>query len=294
MDFKALQYFTAVAEAGSVSQAAKNLDMTQPPVSMAISKLEGELGVKLFERTAKGVTLTVAGAYLHSRAGRLLGERDRLAETLSLMGEGVAGTLRVGAEPMVINEFAADVLSEFLDLAPGAKVSLVDTSPDDIVRLLAMGSIDIGCVPFAPEQFDDAVHESCEHATIAEIDVRLAVPLHRRNEDHWDGSGWGPWILPKRLSLFTGIPEGVRAALQDDDTFDVIEVSTPQTAVPLVMAGHGVAPVTPRMVEHNPALALLPPPDFMPGMRGTLLWRRGAEMTPLMERWRQAAEVLGP
>ncbi|WP_055630707.1 LysR family transcriptional regulator [Streptomyces hirsutus] len=55
MDFRQLEYFRAVVEAGSVSQAAKNLNMTQPPVSHAITKLERELGVRLLERTAKGV-----------------------------------------------------------------------------------------------------------------------------------------------------------------------------------------------------------------------------------------------
>ncbi|HEY5878566.1 MAG TPA: LysR family transcriptional regulator [Nakamurella sp.] len=118
MDFRQLEYFRAVVDAGSVSQAAKNLDMTQPPVSLAVAKLERELGVRLLERTAQGVRPTNAGLYLLRNGGRLLADRDRIAGTLSQMGEGVVGDLRIGVEPMVINEIVADVLADFLRTWP--------------------------------------------------------------------------------------------------------------------------------------------------------------------------------
>lgn len=109
MDFRQLEYFQAVVEAGSVSRAAKKLNLTQPPVSLAVTKLERELGVRLLERTAKGVHPTSAGLYLLANGGRLVAERDRLAETLVRMGDGVVGDLRIGVEPMVINEIVADL-----------------------------------------------------------------------------------------------------------------------------------------------------------------------------------------
>lgn len=292
VDFRHLELFQAVVEAGSVSQAAKNLNMTQPPVSAAIAKLEREFGVLLLERTAKGVNPTNAGMFLLAQGGRLLAERDRLTETLALMGEGVVGEIRVGVEPMVINEFVADVASEFLDQAPGARVSLTDVPPDVILDKLRTGELDMGCVPFSPHQCADFVRESFELLPIAEIDVRLAVPRHRMHEYHPHGRGWGRWILPYRLPAFTGFPEYARQALAADETFEVLEVSTPQTAVAFVAAGLGVAPVTRRMAENNLAVALLSPPPFIEPMKASLLWRRGDEMTPLMERWTAATQVV--
>ena len=285
MDFKQLEYFRAVVDAGSVSQAAKNLGMTQPPISMSVAKLEAELGVRLLDRTAKGVQPTNAGLHLLAEGRRLLSGRQRLAETLTLMGQGVVGELRVGAEPMVINEFIAEVLSEFLDQAPGARVSLTDVPPDSILRKVLQGDLDLGCVPFAPEQYADFVKQSCEYVELVEFDLRLAVPLHRLREHHPDGRGWGRWILPYPLASFTGFPECVRRALADDETFEVMEVSTPQTAISFVGAGLGVSPTTQWMAQHHAGVAMVPAPEWMCPMRASLLWRKDAELTPLMKRW---------
>ena len=71
--------------------------MTQPPVSLAVAKLERELGVQLLERTPHGVSPTSAGMYLLTNGGRLLADRDRVANTLSQMGDGVVGDLRSGS-----------------------------------------------------------------------------------------------------------------------------------------------------------------------------------------------------
>ncbi|MFF3503395.1 LysR family transcriptional regulator [Streptomyces sp. NPDC003247] len=292
MDFRQLEYFRAVVEAGSVSQAAKNLDMTQPPVSHAIAKLERELGVRLLERTAKGVHPTQAGLYLLSKGGRLVADRDRAVETLRLMGEGAVGDLRIGVEPMVINELIADVLAEFLEQAPGARVSLTDVTPDVIVEGIRDGKLDMGCVPFGPRQYAGFVTDFCEYYPITKIGLKLAVPRDRAREQHSEGKGWGRWILPYRIPAFTGMPDVVENELADDDSFEVLEVSTPQTAIAFVAAGLGVAPVTERIAGRSDAVALIDPPRWLTPMQATLLWRRGSEITPLMERWLQATGLI--
>lgn len=285
MDFRQLEYFKAVVEAGSVSRAAKKLNMTQPPVSLAITKLERELGVRLLERTAKGVHPTSAGMYLLAGGGRLVADRDRIAGTLALMGEGVVGDLRIGVEPMVINEIVADVLAEFLDQAPGVRVRMTDAAPDAILNGIRVGELDMGCVPFKPEQFADFVADICDWYPIVKIDLKIAVPSARAREFHPGGRGWGRWILPYRIPAFSGMPEAIEDALVDDELFEVLEVSTPQTALPFVAAGLGVAPVTQRIGDKYEDVALVDSPDWLSPMQATLLWRRGAEITPLMKRW---------
>lgn len=292
MDFRQLEYFRVVVDAGSVSRAAKRLHLTQPPVSIAISKLEKELGVRLLERTAKGVVPTAAGLYLLAEGGQLLADRDRLVRQLALMGDGAVGELRVGVEPMVVNELIAEVVGAFVDSAPGAHVSLTDAAPDALLQGVRTGELDLACVPFGPNQFADFVTEFCDHELLGRIPVQLAVPASRRREHHEGARGWGRWVVPYRLTAFNGFPEAIEAALRDDPTFETIEVSTPQTSVGFVAAGLGVALVTERMVKGNPEVAALWAPDWVPDMGVSVLWRRGAEVTPLMSRWLDASRAV--
>ena len=76
MELRHLRYFVAVAEDGSVTRAARRLNMEQPPLSQQIRKLEAELGARLFDRLKRRAVLTKAGEALASRAVRILGEVD--------------------------------------------------------------------------------------------------------------------------------------------------------------------------------------------------------------------------
>lgn len=67
MDLKALRYFAAIAEFGSITRAAQHLRVAQPAVSRKIHKLENDLGAKLLSRTVQGVSLTEQGGHLLSR-----------------------------------------------------------------------------------------------------------------------------------------------------------------------------------------------------------------------------------
>src|SRR5918995_7408678 len=76
MDLKKLGQFLAIIEAGSLSGAAKRLNIAQPALSHAVQALEDELGVTLFERHARGVVLTEFGVLLAERATAILREVD--------------------------------------------------------------------------------------------------------------------------------------------------------------------------------------------------------------------------
>ena len=72
MEIRQLEYFREIATTGSINEAARRLNMSQPPLSYQMKQLEAELNVTLFERTRTGVTLTEAGKLLYERAENLL------------------------------------------------------------------------------------------------------------------------------------------------------------------------------------------------------------------------------
>ncbi|AFJ45603.1 LysR family transcriptional regulator [Shimwellia blattae] len=96
MDLKRLRYFCKVVESGSITQAAKALNMAQPPLSKRIQELEEELGVVLFIRTGNRIEPTEAGYHLYRRACELLRQtEDAARETIRIANRDVK-VLRIG------------------------------------------------------------------------------------------------------------------------------------------------------------------------------------------------------
>ena len=94
-ELRHLRYFAAVADELNFSRAAERLHMAQPPLSAAIRQLEQELGVELFHRTSREVTLTEAGAAFLAGAQRTLAEMDRAVEDARRAAAGRIGRLRI-------------------------------------------------------------------------------------------------------------------------------------------------------------------------------------------------------
>ncbi len=91
MELRQLRQFAAVAETLSFRRAAERLCMAQPPLSVAIRKLEEEIGVALFERTSRGVRLTAAGHAAYEIAQKCLRNADELTSAARAAGEARRG-----------------------------------------------------------------------------------------------------------------------------------------------------------------------------------------------------------
>jgi DNA-binding transcriptional LysR family regulator len=145
-----METFLAVAEERSFSRAAARLHRTQPAVSQAIAKLEGELGEVLFERSSRDGTLTDAGEVLREYAAKLLNLRNEAAGALTELRELHRGRLNLAA-----NEYTClyllPLLDEFRRQNPRIKLAVQRTLASRISDEVLMHSVELGVLSFRPD-----------------------------------------------------------------------------------------------------------------------------------------------
>lgn len=138
--------FYHVAAELSITGAAKKLCISQPAVSQAVKQLEQELGIELFTRRAKGVSLTSAGsllyAYVSSGYETILAGEAQLAKMMNLE----YGEVRIGASDMTLQFYLLPYLERFHQLYPEIKVTVTNAPTPQTIEHLHQGRIDFGVV----------------------------------------------------------------------------------------------------------------------------------------------------
>ncbi|MCC6621306.1 MAG: LysR family transcriptional regulator [Deltaproteobacteria bacterium] len=146
LDPAALRYLAAIAESGSMSQAARLLSVTQPSVTTAIQNLESSLGVQLLHRERQGVTLTEQGRLLYLRALHVL---DYLRETERLIQQtstDETGLFTLGCHPSLGAYFLPRFLRELYASTEGIVIDLLNGSSSDTTQAVVSRQIQFGLV----------------------------------------------------------------------------------------------------------------------------------------------------
>ncbi|WP_019634783.1 LysR family transcriptional regulator [Actinomadura atramentaria] len=122
MELRQLRYLIAIDEDGNLGRAAERLFVSQPALSYALRNLEGELGVRLFDRHSGGVTATAAGRDVVAAARRAVRQADLVAAVADRHRHGAAGVLRLGFEATGAGELTARARAEFARRHPAVRV----------------------------------------------------------------------------------------------------------------------------------------------------------------------------
>ncbi len=142
MNFRQLEYFSAVAQARSISKAARELHVAQPPVSRQIAMLEDELGVCLFLRNNKGIELTEAGRLLYQQSQQMFQELRSMADSVRDVDAGLRGQLKIGIiysdVPVVLGH-----LREYHRAYPQVELYIRLGSPADLLDDLDRGRLHV-------------------------------------------------------------------------------------------------------------------------------------------------------
>lgn len=144
MELRHLRYFISVAKHLHFSEAAQELNISQPPLSKQIKQLEEEIGAELFYRNNRKVELTEAGKYFYSTSINLLNQLEREVFTVREIHEGAIGSLRIGFGGSVVYDFLPKIIKIVNKLYPDLKLELQQLTSNEQVKSLLDGSIDIG------------------------------------------------------------------------------------------------------------------------------------------------------
>lgn len=170
MELRQLKYFITVANELHFSRAAEKLNMTQPPLSMEIKKLEAELDVQLFLRTKRKVKLTEAGEVFLKRAVNILQKIEDSKNEVRRVHRGELGDLKLGYAGLVTYDLLPRVLSQFKGKYPYIEVFLKHLQTADQIISLEKEEIDVGLLIPPIES------NNIEYKIIQKEEVVMALP----------------------------------------------------------------------------------------------------------------------
>jgi DNA-binding transcriptional LysR family regulator len=249
MDTRQLAAFCAVVERASFSQAAEQLGVTQPAVSLQIRSLEKRLGVQLLDRSGRRVEPTDAGRRLYRSALRLLAQEEQLLAELGEEVEGeLTGRLELGASTGPGGTVIPIVLCEFQQRHPEVHVALTVSDTQRIVEEVARRELELGVVGAARR------HRGVVFEPFFRDEVVLAVPRGHRFSDRTvplEELRAEPLVLMQEgAGVRQMIDDEMRAVGTRLRDFDVrLELGLQESARTAVLAGYGVTFISRSAIE---------------------------------------------
>ncbi|MGO1661902.1 MAG: LysR family transcriptional regulator [Canibacter sp.] len=237
--FVQLKSFIVVAEELHFGRAADRLQMTQPPLSRQIRKLEDEVGFNLFDRSKRAVALTAAGESFLKEARKLLSLAEKSKDVAQRIAEGQGGSVSVSLTAMGILALLPILIDEIEEHAPELTLEIHEmVSRDQIVSVLN-GEVDVGVVRIPPE------HEELESVLVHSERLFAAVSSKHR---------LGVSQAPLRVPSLAGEPfiryhpvqagffhDLTRSVLRDTSVKVQQQVTQVHSMISLVATNHGLA-----------------------------------------------------
>ena len=293
MELRQLEYFVAVAEEQNFTRAADRVHISQSGVSAQIRQLERELGAELFDRSARTVTLTVAGKAALEHARAALAAAGAVGQAVSEVTDLIRGRLTVG---MVIGCTLTplfDALAAFHQAHPGVEISLLEDSSDRLAEGVRTGAVDLALIGAAA-----ATPEGLDALTIINERLVVAVPAghplaKQRRVTLRDLVAYPIVCMPPGTGLRTVFDQACAAqnlqpaiALQASASDAIADLAARGLAIAILsdsMAAHHRDRLTARTIADvdTPALlALIWKSTHSPGMRELLMHSRQAFTMP--------------
>lgn len=290
MTLTELKYVIAVAREKHFGRAAESCFVSQPSLSVAIKKLEEELGVAIFERRSPDITVTPIGAQIIEQAQKVL-EESRLISEIALRGQDpLSGPLRLGMIYTIAPYLMPDLIVQMSSKAPKMPLYLEETFTADLVEQLRTGFIDAAIMA------DTVTDTGFMTQALYQESFVVAVPAHHP----WVNRNYiGPQELRDQTMLLLGAghcfrdqiigicPDLVRSNIGLADVQRTVEGSSIQTICHMVAQGLGItvlpASCVPFLRSNVNSIKTIPFKSPSPSRRVILVWRKSFTRMPAIE-----------
>ena len=295
MTLTELRYVVAVARERHFGRAAEACFVSQPTLSVAIKKLEDELGTQIFERRTNDVTVTSAGELIVSQAQRTLDEAARIKEIARQGKDPLSGALQIGVIYTIGPYLLPSLVRQLLKDAPQMPLLLTENFTVKLIDLLKNGEIDVAIMalplpdagltlqPVYDEPFVIAVPRMHPWAK------RKAIPSEDLKKETMLRLGTGHCFRDQVLEV---CPEMSRFSSSAEGIQKTFEGSSLETIRHMVGSGLGVTVLPMTSIPEKPSrdslltyIPFKPPP---PDRRVVLAWRKSFTRLPAIEVLRQA------
>lgn len=220
MDLKQIQYFLALFEDGSVTLAARRLNIVQPTLSMQIAKLEEEVGQRLFERKRQGMAPTAAGRQMYRLFAPVSRDFEKARSELMQHGEAVTGRISLGLLSSLAESVLPEVLSRFDQMFPQVEVTVAVGYSTSLIDWVNSGQVDVAIIN---QPYQAGAKLSLAVESLAEEDMLLVT-----------GKACGPLLPPKvRLATLADLELDLILPTRRHGLRAILEAATRQAEVTL-------------------------------------------------------------
>ena len=267
MDLKQLEYYVRVAESGSFSRAAVELDVAQPALSRQVRLLETEFRQHLLERTGRGVVPTEAGRQLLEQSKGLLHQAQRLRDELGRARGALVGRVVIGMPPSFSRALAVPLTRAFRERLPDARLTLSEGLTVTMQAGLVAGRLDIGLLLGVTPRPEIDLEPLAEDPLVLVYRRRGAIDGVDRAAAGLSGSACAPALPLAELEalplLIPSRPNALRMQIETELAAlgrrprIALEVDSVAAILDLVAEGAGCAVLSPHALGLAPAGAEL-------------------------------------
>ena len=286
MEIRVLEYYIGIVEHKSISRAAEALYISQSTLSRQIMDMEKELGVVLFERGKREISLTEDGDFLYQRAKEIVQLASDTEKKIHA-GQSLSGTIRIGIGEGSVNELILSAVQPLIERNPDVILDYQTLAADKIYRDIDMGLLDFGVVwtndNLSRYEFLELPYENHWGAVIRSDD-----PLSDKSEFVAADLRHRSLILPQQLDVISDLKKylnnyvaGVRVTGYYDMNYNMIA---------MVKAGIGTALTLDKPVYADMTDIYFKPLKALKPIKVKLIWKVENKLTRLCQAFLNSIE----